>query len=298
MHLLYEGGSARVSPGPGAPFVIGRSSEASLILVDQAVSRRHATILVEGARALLADEGSTNGTLVNGRRLAHGELLVLSAGDVIDIGASRLVYGVEEPGVSGATTTVLRRERSEAARPLADLLWDAHARADSAENRRDRAVFAEIFASSTERGLADTLALVRRGLDASVVALFIQVGATLRVAAREPAADGAPDMGGLAQRAWATRTGRLVGGVVSIERRDARETCADPYYSAVAVPLESLGELQGVLTAERMRRERFADGDLELAARLGERLIELLVRERCLAGLLQTAIRASVAGPS
>src|SRR5512134_3972179 len=49
--------------------VIGRGTEASLLVNDQAVSRRHAVVLLSGGRAVVRDLGSRNGTSVNGERL-------------------------------------------------------------------------------------------------------------------------------------------------------------------------------------------------------------------------------------
>ena len=69
--------------------VIGRGEEADLRLSDPGVSRRHAELRREDDRVMVADLGSTNGTLVNGSRVDHA---VLRAGDEITIGETVLVY--------------------------------------------------------------------------------------------------------------------------------------------------------------------------------------------------------------
>jgi hypothetical protein len=69
--------------------VIGRGTEADIRLPDTGVSRKHVDVVLEGAVATAEDLGSTNGTLVNGRRISRQPL---SDGDVIRIGHSVLVY--------------------------------------------------------------------------------------------------------------------------------------------------------------------------------------------------------------
>jgi hypothetical protein len=69
--------------------VIGRGTEADIRLPDTGVSRKHVDVVLDGAVATAEDLGSTNGTLVNGRRISRQPL---SDGDVIRIGHSVLVY--------------------------------------------------------------------------------------------------------------------------------------------------------------------------------------------------------------
>jgi hypothetical protein len=69
--------------------VIGRGTEADIRLPDTGVSRKHVDVVLEGNVAVVEDLGSTNGTLVNGRRVTRQPL---SDGDVIRIGHSVLVY--------------------------------------------------------------------------------------------------------------------------------------------------------------------------------------------------------------
>jgi DNA-binding NtrC family response regulator len=79
-HRVPEGGS----------LVLGRSSDADLLLPDRGVSRRHAIIRC-GAALAIEDLGSANGTLVCGQRLAAGELRALAEGDVIQLGGATVI---------------------------------------------------------------------------------------------------------------------------------------------------------------------------------------------------------------
>jgi hypothetical protein len=70
---------------------IGRLPECAVALSDANVSRRHAEIRPHGSGFRLVDLGSTNGTTVNGMRITERDL---SDGDVIVVGATRLVFEV------------------------------------------------------------------------------------------------------------------------------------------------------------------------------------------------------------
>ena len=69
---------------------VGRDGDRDLVLSDETVSRHHAR-LTRGpsGQTVLSDEGSANGTQVNGRRVRQA---VLSAGDEIQIGDSVFLF--------------------------------------------------------------------------------------------------------------------------------------------------------------------------------------------------------------
>ena len=62
--------------------VIGRSSYCSLILDHETLSRVHATLRLVGDRVVIEDEGSSNGTFVNGER-AVGPVAVRPGDDIL-----------------------------------------------------------------------------------------------------------------------------------------------------------------------------------------------------------------------
>jgi hypothetical protein len=77
--LVFRPGGKRLN--------VGRASDNELTLNDASVSKIHAALLMTGEGTLLvADTGSTNGTFINGRRIAYGESRVLEDGDVIGFG--------------------------------------------------------------------------------------------------------------------------------------------------------------------------------------------------------------------
>lgn len=76
--MLEVNGRRRPVNPPGV--VLGRGTDADIQINDPGVSRRHAEIRLMpegpgGVRVVLVDLGSTNGTLVNGRRSTEAELV-------------------------------------------------------------------------------------------------------------------------------------------------------------------------------------------------------------------------------
>jgi hypothetical protein len=69
------------------------------VVEDPEASRTHATVDVRPETTRLLDLGSRNGTFCNGVRVDGS--VVLRAGDVVDVGASRLVYVADEPPTPG-----------------------------------------------------------------------------------------------------------------------------------------------------------------------------------------------------
>jgi hypothetical protein len=77
--LVFKPGGKRLN--------VGRASDNELTLNDASVSKIHGALLMTAEGTLLvADTGSTNGTYINGRRIAYGESRVIEAGDVIGFG--------------------------------------------------------------------------------------------------------------------------------------------------------------------------------------------------------------------
>jgi hypothetical protein len=91
--LVVDGPGTRHELSTGRN-VIGRGTEADIRLPDTGVSRKHVDVVLDGGTAFVEDLGSTNGTLVNGRKISRQ---ALADGDVIRIGHSVLVYRQDGP---------------------------------------------------------------------------------------------------------------------------------------------------------------------------------------------------------
>ena len=66
------------------PTVVGRDDDCDVVIPDPSISGRHARIAHDGAEWLLTDLGSTNGTWLNGARLAAPA--PIEAFDVVQFG--------------------------------------------------------------------------------------------------------------------------------------------------------------------------------------------------------------------
>jgi len=104
----------RSGPTPGVTYplegdqlTIGRDSNNGVAINDAEVSRKHSRLTFQGGKYVLEDLGSTNGTFVNGQRLAGP--VVLKAGDVVSLG-EQIVLMYDAINVdTGATIAVSRK---------------------------------------------------------------------------------------------------------------------------------------------------------------------------------------------
>jgi len=69
---------------------IGRGLDNDIVLEDPRISRQHAQIVFKSRRFLIADQGSTNGTYVNGTPVSTQQ--VLRDGDIVSLGGLELVF--------------------------------------------------------------------------------------------------------------------------------------------------------------------------------------------------------------
>lgn len=72
----------------GGPLTIGRAPDNRLVIHDSRVSRHHARLQARRGTLVFTDLGSTNGSRVNGARVAE---VVLGEGDRIEVGDTVLV---------------------------------------------------------------------------------------------------------------------------------------------------------------------------------------------------------------
>ncbi|NOZ00981.1 MAG: FHA domain-containing protein [Deltaproteobacteria bacterium] len=268
---------------------IGRGPANLIQLLDQSVSRRHATIMWDQAAYRIRDLKSKNGVMVNDRliqeaHLQYGDLirvgrtlfkLVEESGDVDDSVLSRRI--VSRESVDSATMK-LDRNALKAALAGADpeptepmsgpstepVDVDAAARAmdDRIKNATSR-LQAQVRAG---QGVAETIN--------STLAYIIQTMDADRCIAYRMAGARRLEMAGMAtiphldkERRAATPYARTVQKVVDSRRAGADNDVQDPIiFGAAAVPVESVGELVGVIYADSMRRNPryFIEHDLEM----------------------------------
>ena len=130
---------------------IGRRADNDVCLPFPAVSAEHAALVTIGADSFLEDLDSTNGTLVNGERIAKH---FLRDGDRIDIGRLDLVYAAGDETAGNETASA---ETAEDAAPERE----AGGRQDAAKPESDAESFADEL--PVDAGRADA------GADADVL---------------------------------------------------------------------------------------------------------------------------------
>jgi two-component system cell cycle response regulator len=75
----------------GAPISVGRAEECAIRFDDASVSSRHAQIVGIAGAFYFVDEGSTNGSAVNGARVERGKSVTLNDGDRVQLGSGTLM---------------------------------------------------------------------------------------------------------------------------------------------------------------------------------------------------------------
>jgi DNA-binding winged helix-turn-helix (wHTH) protein len=89
--------------------VIGRDPRSTVWLDGSGVSRRHAAIVIEAAKATLRDLASTNGTYIGRRRVERD--VELADGDTFDVGTVTLTFRRWSSEQSADTKRIKRKSR-------------------------------------------------------------------------------------------------------------------------------------------------------------------------------------------
>lgn len=129
--------------------VIGGSSTADITISDDVVSRNHAQVVVQGDTVILEDLGSTNGTFVNGSKIARAKI---TTDDAILVGLTILNL-VNESGPDSF------RESTAGFEPpslVEDKAWPA---TETRENTRRFAQFALLVVQGANKGTKFSLPL-------------------------------------------------------------------------------------------------------------------------------------------
>ncbi|NJN80441.1 MAG: FHA domain-containing protein [Anaerolineales bacterium] len=104
-----------VFPLEGEQLTIGRDSSNGVAINDAEVSRKHSRLVFQGGKFVIDDLGSTNGTFVNGQRLAGP--VVLKAGDVVSLG-EQIVLMYDAINVDAGATVMSRKAVPSAPPPV------------------------------------------------------------------------------------------------------------------------------------------------------------------------------------
>ncbi len=103
-----------VYPIEGDQITIGREASNGIAINDAEVSRKHSRLIFQGGKYVIEDLGSTNGTFVNGQRLA-GQV-VLKPGDVVSLG-EQIVLMFDAVNIDPGATMAAPRKSARVAPP-------------------------------------------------------------------------------------------------------------------------------------------------------------------------------------
>lgn len=92
--VMFKDGERRDFPVTAEKTVIGRRQDSSLRIQTADVSRQHCEIFQNGKEIIVRDLGSSNGTYVNGKRVAEARLM---AGDKLSVGP--IIFVVQVNGL-------------------------------------------------------------------------------------------------------------------------------------------------------------------------------------------------------
>lgn len=107
VRIEYLGNSIEM---PFGETVLGRDTTCALRFNDPSVSRRHLRFIRREDEVFVEDLGSSNGTTLNGRKVAGALRLV--DGDKISFGSRELTIIVTEPGLGDQPTQLLKNAKS------------------------------------------------------------------------------------------------------------------------------------------------------------------------------------------
>lgn len=124
LRITDRRGRAKVHTMGNLPLILGRDETLPIPLDDPQASRRHCKIeAADGNSFRVEDMGSTNGTLINGRKIPRG---VVTDGDRVKLGETIIEFiKVEEVAVEDDTgmrrLSVLKSFSSPSKKPVADV---------------------------------------------------------------------------------------------------------------------------------------------------------------------------------
>jgi adenylate cyclase len=275
---------------------LGRHPSNTVRLVDREVSKEHATIERMGRDFILRDLGSSNGTFVNGKRVAE---LRLRDGDEISLGTSKLIFHTGEPPVASAPpvaspaaspgraaprVTVVAQSHSipaflaqmdqqvpqnfrpaEQIQELATLkreyeklriAYEFHRQVSQQGKQAD--LFEQILSVAFQLLAADHGVILKPGADGqfSPVAMKHRQGSPPNVMVSDT----------VLQKVAETKKGVLTADAIIDERFSSSESIvAQGIRSAMAVPLLAKGKLEAVLFLDsRQQTNAFSEKDLTI----------------------------------
>ncbi len=265
---------------------VGRHPVNTLRLSDREISKEHLEISRSGLEWWVQDLNSSNGTFVNGRRVGRFRL---KDGDEINLGSTALVFRCAAPPGAGARPSVtmvqavapqvlasLRAEESQGFRPEQEIGSVNDLRADYEKLRIANEFHRQVGLERDLGTLYDKILKVAFDLlsaETGVVLLYEPKTGELRPDAVHHRRKGAEVQVSqtLLEQVVRTREAVLTEDAILDSRfSSSASIVSQGIRSAMAVPLQSAGELRGVLYLDtRERAGAFTSKDLRLLTGIG-----------------------------
>lgn len=90
--VMFKDGERRDFPLSEPETIVGRRQDCHLRIPTKNVSRQHCALLIQNESVTVKDLGSSNGTFINGKRIAESEL---EAGDRLRLGPVTFVVQID-----------------------------------------------------------------------------------------------------------------------------------------------------------------------------------------------------------
>lgn len=110
----------RRNGGAPLPVLVGRGEEAKIRIPQDSVSRRHCEFVERDGRVCIRDLGSTNGTLLDGRRIEANVDTPVSSGGTVTVGNVEIRVEYTPPRAGYDDRTILLKSLPEVAATEAD----------------------------------------------------------------------------------------------------------------------------------------------------------------------------------
>ncbi len=242
---------------------LGRSSGCTIQLLDEKVSRRHSSVVRKGDTYTLQDEGSSNGTGLNGRLLL--EPAELTPGDEVAVGNNLMLFDPDLEilrDLEGAGSVILAARGGAAVPPPAPISSES----PSLQPFRFDALLngvAEML--SGPRGVGRPAALVEavtRGMGADNGALLLAPtgGEPMKAVATYPHRGRVTIAREAVHKVLESKTPLLsTEGTVELTVRAGRSLIEAHLGTSIAVPILHGGRIRGVFYADSARRDAFSE---------------------------------------
>ncbi len=152
---------------------VGRVDQCDICIKDPTVSTNHCSIILRDGICIVVDNGSTNGTRINGNQLEPGVETQLNNTDVLQVGGIEMLYDSDDKSVTTLmrTSTNIDINANEGTQTLQRIDTSAFSRKNNGEKSQKAFVIIIILLSILVVGMVALIAMKVLGSDSKNVAV-------------------------------------------------------------------------------------------------------------------------------